>query len=257
MLNARNTNLFTMVLAVISVILLWTTGNGIWMLIAIAMVWIALQVYGSIRIQANFYQPSIHKLPGASKSVAITFDDGPAGEQTVRILEILHAEGVKASFFCIGKKIEGQEALLQRIHNEGHLVGNHSHSHHFWFDLFSAGSMSKDLSRMSQDCASVIGVSPRYVRPPYGVTNPNLARAIGKLGWTSVGWTVRSMDTVAKSPDTLLHRLIRGIRPGAIFLLHDTAPLTPEILPEFIRAVRQQGMEFVRLDQFITERPYA
>jgi peptidoglycan/xylan/chitin deacetylase (PgdA/CDA1 family) len=257
MLNARNINLLSGLLAGITLILQWLTGKGIWILLAIGIFWVAMQVYGSIRIQADFYLPSVNRLPGADRTVALTFDDGPAGEQTARILDILLAEGVKASFFCIGSRIEGQEALLQRIHHDGHLVGNHSHSHHFWFDLFSADRMAADLRQMSGLCAAVIGASPRYIRPPYGVTNPNLAKAIRALGGTSIGWTVRSLDTVARKQDRLLRQLQRGIQPGAIFLLHDTAPLTPDILQDFIHSVRKQGFEFVRLDHFIKESPYA
>jgi peptidoglycan/xylan/chitin deacetylase (PgdA/CDA1 family) len=257
MLNARNINRLSGLLAVIVLVNFWLTGKGLWMMAPLAIFWVALQVYGSIRIQANFFLTSVNQLPGASSAVALTFDDGPAGDQTTRILDILRAEGVKASFFCIGKKIEGQEALLQRIHNEGHLIGNHSHTHHFWFDLFSTKKMLADLEQMNKASESVLGVRPRYVRPPYGVTNPNLAKAIRAAGGTSIGWTVRSLDTVAKKPEPLLGRLLQGIQPGAIFLLHDTAPLTPEVLPDFIRSVKKRGLEFVRLDQFIKEPPYA
>jgi peptidoglycan/xylan/chitin deacetylase (PgdA/CDA1 family) len=98
-----------------------------------------------------FFLPVICAADTTRKEIAISFDDGPVQHFTPETLEILEEYGVKAAFFCIGQRIAGNENLLKRIHEDGHLVGNHSYSHHFWFDLFSADKMQQDLTSMDED----------------------------------------------------------------------------------------------------------
>ena len=133
------------------------------------------------------------------KEIAISFDDGPASNYTPEILQLLKQDNVKAAFFCIGNRIAGNESIIAKIKEEGHIIGNHSYSHHFWFDLFSSKKMLDDLKKMDQEIERVIGLQPKLFRPPYGVTNPNLKKAIIKGDYTPVGWSVRSMDTVIKN----------------------------------------------------------
>jgi len=138
------------------------------------------------------------------------------------ILHLLQQHAVKATFFCIGKRIPGNESILQQIKEDGHIIGNHSYSHHFWFDMFSSKKMLQDLRLMDEEVERVAGVQPKLFRPPYGVTNPNLSKAITSGGYTPIGWSVRSMDTVIKDERKLLAKINKGLHPGAVFLFHDT-----------------------------------
>mgnify|MGYP003412003059 FL=1 len=117
--------------------------------------------------------------------------------------------------------------------------------------------MYTDLRMMSDTMHKVTGVKPRLFRPPYGVTNPNLKKAIKKNNFIPIGWTVRSMDTVAKDADKLLAKVTGSLKPGAIVLFHDTSKATLDMLPEFIQQVRQKGYEIVRLDKLLNLEPYA
>ena len=94
-------------------------------------------------------------------------------------------------------------------------------------------------------------------RPPYGVTNPNLAKAIKNGGYTPVGWSVRSMDTVIKDEKKLLAKINAGITPGAVFLFHDTSKTTAGVLPEFIQEVKKRGYNIIPLDKLLALQPYA
>jgi peptidoglycan/xylan/chitin deacetylase (PgdA/CDA1 family) len=153
-----------------------------------------------------------------SKRNCISFDDGPASNYTTEILQLLKQDNVKATFFCIGNRIAGNENIIKKIKEDGHIIGNHSYSHHFWFDIFSSKKMLDDLKKMDQETERVTGMLPKLFRPPYGVTNPNLRKAIIKGDYTPIGWSVRSMDTVIKDEKKLLDKINRSLKPGAVFL---------------------------------------
>jgi peptidoglycan/xylan/chitin deacetylase (PgdA/CDA1 family) len=191
------------------------------------------------------------------KVIAISFDDGPALAYTPQILKLLNEQQVKAAFFCIGNRIADNEALLLQVYNEGHMIGNHSYSHHFWFDLFSSKKMSEDLKQMEIVMQKVTGLKPRLFRPPYGVTNPNLKKAIEENNYIPVGWNVRSMDTVITDETKLLNKVLNAIKPGAIVLFHDTSKTTLGILPAFIKHVNNKGYRIVRLDELLKINAYA
>jgi peptidoglycan/xylan/chitin deacetylase (PgdA/CDA1 family) len=189
-------------------------------------------------------------------NIAISFDDGPASEYSPQILDILNENQVHAAFFCIGKNISGKEELFRRYHGEGHLIGNHSYSHGTWFDLLSSRKMLMDLKQMDEAMQGLIGLRPRFFRPPYGVTNPSLRKAVVDGDYMAIGWTIRSLDTVIRNKQKLLNCVLNSLRPGSIILFHDTSPTTASILPEFIREARALGFKIIRLDKLLNLDPY-
>jgi peptidoglycan/xylan/chitin deacetylase (PgdA/CDA1 family) len=213
--------------------------------------------YGSYFVSSNFFLKVTCSVKTTDKVIAISFDDGPALAYTPQILKLLNEQQVKAAFFCIGNRIADNEALLLQVYNEGHMIGNHSYSHHFWFDLFSSKKMSEDLKQMEIVMQKVTGLKPRLFRPPYGVTNPNLKKAIEENNYIPVGWNVRSMDTVITDETKLLNKVLNAIKPGAIVLFHDTSKTTLGILPAFIKHVNNKGYRIVRLDELLKINAYA
>ncbi|WP_212006399.1 polysaccharide deacetylase family protein [Chitinophaga sp. HK235] len=213
-------------------------------------------VRGAINIQSGFFIKTLCTASATENVVALTFDDGPASEHTPLILDILDEHEVKAAFFCIGKNIEGNTHLLKRIHEEGHVIGNHTYSHHFWFDMYSSRQMEADMEKMDTVTINATGLQPRLFRPPYGVTNPNLARAIKRNNYLPVGWSIRSMDTVATDEDKLLHKIMTELHPGAVILLHDTCSITASILPRLISAIRAEGYRLERMDKMLKVPAY-
>jgi len=211
---------------------------------------------GTYFIQWGFFLKSICSGPRTEKSIALSFDDGPAGEKTDRILDLLKEHQVQAAFFCIGKNITGREAQLKRITEEGHIIGNHSFSHHPLFDLRSPGRMLDDIKKMSVSCKEITGLEPLFFRPPYGVTNPNLKAALYRGGFISIGWSIRSYDTVIHDENRLLKRIISSLKPGAILLLHDTQETTIQILPRLLKSIQEKGYRVERLDKLINLNPY-
>jgi peptidoglycan/xylan/chitin deacetylase (PgdA/CDA1 family) len=117
--------------------------------------------------------------------------------------------------------------------------------------------MKAELLKTNDLIDSLIGKKMKFFRPPYGVTNPNLAKAITQLNFHSIGWNIRSMDTVVKVEQKLLSNIIPKLKPGSIVLLHDTAQITIANLQTIIDAIKAQGFTIVRLDKLINIEPYA
>lgn len=257
MLNFRNTNIFFIVLLAILMGVHVQYGLPIFAYCLLLFAYSLIVFWGCYHVGSNFFVKIVCKAETDKKEIAISFDDGPAESYTKGILEILKAENVKATFFCIGNRITGNEAILNQVHTQGHILGNHSYSHHFWFDMYSAKKMQEDLKQMDAEMERVTGLKPKLFRPPYGVTNPNLAKAINNGGYTPVGWSVRSMDTVIKDGKKLLNNINDGIKPGAVFLFHDTSKTTLNILPEFIQEVKNRGYNIIPLDKLLDLQPYA
>ncbi len=213
--------------------------------------------YGCYYVGSNFFIPIICSIKTDKKVIALSFDDGPAAENTLQILQMLKNNNAEAAFFCIGNRIAGNEEILKQAYDEGHLIGNHTFSHHFWFDMFPAKKMLADMRMMDQAMNSVIGKTPKLFRPPYGVTNPNLKKAIIQGNYIPVGWSMRSMDTVIKDEKKLLNKVISKIKPGAVFLFHDTSNTTVAVLPAIIKHIQANGYEIIRLDKMLNLQAYA
>ena len=159
------------------------------------LIYVSVLFCGSYFMRMGFFLKSICSVKTKDRWIALSFDDGPAGS-TSQILDILKENEVEAAFFCIGKKISGNEELLKRMVQEGHIIGNHSFSHHTFFDFFSSGKMLNDMIQMNQLVKDITGLRPRFFRPPYGVTNPNLKKTWGTRHRAAIGVTEET-DAIA------------------------------------------------------------
>ncbi len=220
----------------------------------IVFIYVLSLVFGAGLIQLNYFVNSINK--GTTKGIAITFDDGPDPQTTPQILDILAKENIKASFFVIGHKIEANKALLQRIDDEGHTIGNHSFSHTKKLTTSSTSFLREDFLKCSKSVEAVINKRPKFFRAPYGVTNPRYKRAIMALSLKSIGWSIRSLDTKTDDANRLKNRVIKKISNGSIVLFHDTQKITVEVLPQIIQHCKNNGIKIVSLPELINEKAY-
>lgn len=257
MLNFNNITALFVVLLITLIGIHLFYGFSYYVFILLFVLYGSTLFYGSYNVRSNFYVKTVSSAKTLSKQIAISFDDGPAPAYTPQILQILKDHEVKAAFFCIGKRIRENENLLKQVHEDGHIIGNHSYSHDLWFDLFSSRKMSEDLKMMSETMQKAIGLKPKLFRPPYGVTNPNLKKAIRQGNYISIGWNIRSMDTVIKDAQKLLLKVTGSLKPGAVVLFHDTSKSTLDILSTFIQQAKEMGYEIVRLDKLLNLEPYA
>jgi peptidoglycan/xylan/chitin deacetylase (PgdA/CDA1 family) len=256
MLTFRNTNIFfgTFLLTLL-LLQVWFSIPAFIYLGLIAM-YCLLLLYGSYNVGSNFFLKVLCSGNTSEKKIAISFDDGPARNYTPQVLQVLQEHGVPAAFFCIGKQIEENKTLFRQLHEQGHIIGNHSFTHTPMFDLLPAKKMQQDMQNADNVMKQVLGLQPKLFRPPYGVTTPSMKHAVQKQGYTTIGWNIRSLDTIARSEKKLLKKLIRLLQPGAVILLHDTQKITLSILPQFIKAARNEGYEFVRLDKLLNVEVY-
>jgi peptidoglycan/xylan/chitin deacetylase (PgdA/CDA1 family) len=258
MLTFRRTNIIGLAILAVMLKLSFTTyAAPWWAFVLLLLAYSGLLVWGSMSVKSGFFMQVVCEAVITEKLVALTFDDGPQLQYTPEILDILKEHDVPAAFFCIGKNIADNSSLLQRIDQEGHIAGNHSYSHHFWFDMFSAKKMLAELQLTDDTVEKTIGKRPHLFRPPYGVTNPNLKKATEKGKYVSIGWNIRSLDTVAKEPSALLKRITPFLKPGAIILLHDSMAVTVQTLPVLIDHIRKEGYRIERIDKLLNIPAYA
>jgi peptidoglycan/xylan/chitin deacetylase (PgdA/CDA1 family) len=257
MLTFRNANIFFGTVAVLFLVMQIWFHISAYLYIGLLVLYIAILGYGSYNVGSNFFMEVICSADTKEKIIAITFDDGPVHEYTPQVLRVLREEKVPAAFFCIGKRIVENEDLFRELHEEGHVIGNHSFSHTPSFDMMPSGRMLEDVQKTDEAIKRSIGLQPKVFRPPYGVTTPAMDKVMKLGGYTAIGWNIRSFDTIARNETQLLEKLIRLLRPGAVILLHDTEKITLSILPQFIRAARNEGYEFVRLDKLLNIKWYA
>ncbi len=224
--------------------------------VGIGIVLLVLLITGSVFIRMGFYIKSHCSGQGKHREVAFSFDDGPDSGNTPAILDLLKDQGIKAVFFVVGEKMGNNEELIRRMDQEGHIVGGHSFSHHFFFDLFTAGRMQTELERTDEMIKQVTGKKMKFFRPPYGVTNPVLARVVRKLGYHVIGWSLKSRDTVTSDSNVLLDRLKKKVKSGDLILFHDTKPVLSEVLPLFITYLKAEKFEIVRPDHLLNLEAY-
>jgi peptidoglycan-N-acetylglucosamine deacetylase len=227
----------------------------LWWYIAITIIYFLFVTYGALVLSDSFFVPVVSS--GRATGIALTFDDGPIAKNTERILDILQQYNVPATFFCIGNRVDALPEIMKRIDSEGHLVGNHTYWHGSLFDLQSSPMVMKELYDTDVAIMKAIGKRPRFFRPPYGVTNPMIAKAVRRSNYRVIGWSIRSFDTMIKDPDKLLERITRSLKAGDIILMHDYPESTLIALPRLLDHIQKLGLKVVRVDELINERGYA
>ena len=257
MLTFKNTNIVFGALAMLLLLLDIQFTIPLYLYIIAGIIYSLIIFYGSYYVNSNFFMRVLCSGQTNEKHIAISFDDGPVYEYTPHILQVLRENNVPAAFFCIGHRMVEHGELLKQVHDEGHIIGNHSFSHTPMFDLMPAKQMLHDVKKTDMAMKETIGMQPKLFRPPYGVTTPAMKKVMQRGGYAAIGWSIRSYDTMARDPKKLLNKLTRLLKPGAIILLHDTMQVTLSILPQFIQAARNEGYEFVRLDKLLNVKVYA
>jgi peptidoglycan/xylan/chitin deacetylase (PgdA/CDA1 family) len=231
------------------------SGLSYWFLLFPLVFYIFLLILGSAVISFNFYFQSLCRIKTDKKIVALTFDDGPHPEITPQVLSLLEKYDVNASFFCLGKNIAKFKSMIKEIDQKGHLIGNHSYTHHRWFDLFSSSKMVAEIKATNAEIEKVIHRKPLLFRPPYGVTNPSLRKALMRTEMIPVGWSVRSFDTI-RSNESVLKKLRTRTKAGDVILFHDTNEKIIQILDEYLAWLKDEGFNIVSLEQMFDINAY-
>lgn len=198
--------------------------------------------YASYYIGSGVYLKAQCKVPVKEKTVFLSFDDGPSA-YTTRVLDVLKRHNAKAIFFLIGENAEKNPELVKAIVAEGHVIGNHSFCHKGTFPLMSSKQIAEDIKHCNQTLTDITGKTPNLFRPPFGVTNPLIASGLKKTGipFKTIGWDVRSFDTMGGDTDKILNRITDQIEPGSIVLLHDRMEFSAELLDKLLNHLKAVG----------------
>ena len=199
------------------------------------------------------------------KIIALTFDDGPYGKATEKILDILKEKGAKATFFILGPNAKKYPEILKRELAEGHIIGNHSFSHSRFLFLRSPKKLFSEIEKTNSEISRFVGLHPRFYRAPYGYRTPWLSKTILSRGFRFVPVGILAGDWNAKKkPADIAGKILKKIKPGSIITLHDgrdtkiaySRDNIVKALPSIIDGIRAKGYEIVPLDQLIGEKAY-
>ncbi|WP_395093368.1 polysaccharide deacetylase family protein [Vaginella massiliensis] len=228
--------------------LAWRVKTPIWWLVIPAIIWLGLTSWGAFDLRLNYFTSVFYKAKTSQKVIALTFDDGPT-EHTKDVLKLLRKYNAKATFFCIGHRFENQDKVVNEIIADGHLIGNHTYSHSAKTGFFSTEEILAELDKTDALISVKTAKPTTYFRPPFGVTNPNIARAIQKRPHEVIGWSIRSLDTVIDDEERILRRVLPKIAPGEVILLHDTSTKTVKVLEQILKVLHEQSYQMVTIEE--------
>ncbi|MCM4169026.1 polysaccharide deacetylase family protein [Arenibacter sp. H213] len=258
MLRFKTINLIFGIVLILIVLLDYFFNLSSWIYGLMGVLWITLTTVGAFHIRWNYHLKAIHQNKGIKDNwVAITFDDGPHPEFTPKILKLLQMHDAKATFFCVGKQLEQNGELTEEIVTQGHTLGNHTYSHANDFGFFGTEKVITELKQTKEIIKAMTGLETRLYRPAFGVTNPNIKKAVHHLSLQTIGWSIRSLDTTNLSTKKVLHRITRKLNKGDIILLHDTSEKTVEVLEQLLLFLQKNNMRSVTVNQLLDLEAYA
>lgn len=182
-------------------------------------------------------------------SIAITFDDGPSGRYTGRLLDGLKERNVKASFFLIGENAEENPELVERIYKEGHLIGNHTYSHVQMTHLSEEAAVG-EIEKTDQVISAITGEHVAYMRPPFGAWQRELEVRMEVL---PVLWSVDPLDWTTENVDEIVSKVVTEVEEGDIILLHDCYASSVEAALRIVDILQKEGYEFVTVDRLLVD----
>ena len=258
MLNFKNVNIIFLFIGLPFFVILKIDGSlSGWLVFLFLMIWFLFTIIGSFHIRWNFFLKGYHKNDQVKeKIIALTFDDGPNEEFTSKVLSLLREYNAKANFFCIGENVKKNPEVLKEIVKNGHLIGNHSYSHKNSFGFLGTKKVIEELKSTNKIIEEKTNLKVNFFRPPFGVTNPNIAKAVQKLNLYTFGWSIRSLDTIAKDSDKVCQKIISKMNNGDILLMHDSSELSVQVLEKLLQYFDQNHIKTITLDKLFNLKAY-
>lgn len=184
---------------------------------------------------------------GASpRYAALTFDDGPSGRFTRRLLDGLAEREVKATFLLCGYRIRQYPQETQRIVNEGHEIGNHGYTHK---NMQSLGH--REIAQEIMDTQALLpnGVTVRFLRPPGGCCNESVRQVAQARGLAILSWSVDPKDWATQNADEVAQMVLNQVQDGDIILLHDMSDSSVDAALHIVDKLKEDGWQFVTVSQ--------
>ena len=182
--------------------------------------------------------------------IAMTFDDGPHASNTPRLLDMLKARNIRATFFTVGSRTVTYPGIMRRIIADGHELANHTWTHPKLSSL-SDNAVRSELKRAHSALVN-LGVAPRMYRPPYGaITARQKQWIMDEFGYPTIQWSVDPEDWRTKSAALTRSRILNQTRPGAIILVHDIHVSSIDAMPGTLDGLLAKGFRFVKVSELM------
>ncbi|MDR0963582.1 MAG: polysaccharide deacetylase family protein [Clostridium sp.] len=193
--------------------------------------------------------PSNEPSQDIKKQVALTFDDGPHPLYTEQLLDGLKERGAKVTFFLMGKNAQLYPELVERMNEEGHLVGNHTYSH---LGLTTANHQAflEEVEATNDVIEEITGKTPEYLRPPYGTWDVTLE---DELEMFAVLWNVDPLDWCSTDVKNITNNVINKVKDGDIVLMHDFTATSVTAALDIVDHLLEEGYEFVTVEDIFLE----
>jgi peptidoglycan/xylan/chitin deacetylase (PgdA/CDA1 family) len=183
--------------------------------------------------------------------IALTFDDGPHATLTPKLLDLLAAHHMRATFFVVGQNAVDHPDILRRAIREGHEIANHSWSHPN-LGKMSDEAVRRELQKTDDAIFAAIGKHPTLLRPPYGSITARQKRWIhDDFGYRIIIWDVDPLDWKRPGPSVVCNRILKETRPGSIVLAHDIHPPTLEAMPATFDQLDRKGFKSVTVSELL------
>lgn len=187
----------------------------------------------------------LQTLVEAPKYVALTFDDGPRADTTKLLLNGLRERGVAATFFVVGEQIAGNEALIRRMKEEGHQIGNHTYSH-VRLTKAEKDTVIEEIHKTEVLLTEIVGQGSYWLRPPYGRIT---AAQTCQIHTPMIYWTLDPQDWKLLDAEKVTECVTAQVQPGDIILLHDFYPSSVDAALEIIDRLQAEGYAFVTVEE--------
>lgn len=205
-------------------------------------------------LMQKYVGKEITQIPTQQKIIALTFDGGANADGAEKILETLHTNHLRATFFVTGKFAEKYPVLIKKIAAEGHEIGNHTYSHPYLTKI-SADAAKAEIKK-TDDILRKLGVTPAPLfRCPYGDRNAAVNQTVSAAGYLNLRWTIDSLGWKGTSGNmsvkAVQKRVLANAKPGAILMMHlgsnpdDKTQLDSEALPQIITELQAEDYEFL------------
>lgn len=216
----------------------------------LGILFLGLTSWGVFDIRLGYFYKVFWKKMNNQNFIALTFDDGPTSF-TPQILELLDKYNQKATFFCIGKNIVEQKEIAKAIIENGHQLANHSFTHPNSMGFLSTDKVIDEIEKTDEVIESLTNKKSNFYRPPFGITNPHIAKALKKLNKKNIGWSIRSLDTVITDEKVIYNKIIKRVKAGEIILLHDTSLKSVLVLEQLLLYLEKYNYKSVTIEKLL------
>lgn len=179
--------------------------------------------------------------------IALTFDDGPHPKYTSMLLDGLQERDVRVTFFIIGMYAAEHPEIIKRMHDEGHLLGNHTYNH-VEITSLSNEEAYRELMDTSDLIYEITGARTEFLRPPFGVWKKKLEEQVDVV---PVLWTVDPLDWTTENANEVVRKVVNEVEEGDIILLHDRYESSVNAALRIVDILLEEGFEFVTVDELL------